>query len=64
MSTRTKSEAPAPLLMSIKSAAKFCDVHPRTIIRWIAEGKIEATKAFGNPKVIRDSIYRAVGEAA
>jgi hypothetical protein len=40
-------------------------VTPRTIHRWVNEGKLEATKAFGRTKVLRRSLLAVVeGEAA
>jgi excisionase family DNA binding protein len=68
MVTRSIPEAETRLLLQIKEAARMMSVTPRTIHRWVADGKIEATTAFGRTKVIRASLFAAinkpVGEAA
>jgi excisionase family DNA binding protein len=51
-----------PLLLTIKEAARLSSVSPRTIHRWIAEGRLEVTKKFGRTKVLRRFLEEAAYE--
>jgi excisionase family DNA binding protein len=68
MTARSIPEAEPRLMLKIKEAARVMSVTPRTIHRWIAEGKIEGTTAFGRTKVVRSSLLANInkfsGEAA
>jgi excisionase family DNA binding protein len=56
MVTRSIPDPEPRLWLQIKEAARMMSVTPRTIHRWIAEGKIEATTKFGRTKVLRQSL--------
>jgi excisionase family DNA binding protein len=56
MVTRSIPDQEPRLWLQIKEAARMMSVTPRTIHRWIAEGKIEATTKFGRTKVLRQSL--------
>jgi excisionase family DNA binding protein len=64
MVKQSKPEAAAPLLLTIKDAARLCSVSTRTICRWADDNRIKSTSAFGRRKIVRSSILETMGEAA
>jgi excisionase family DNA binding protein len=45
-------------LMRPRKAGKILDVSPRTVVRWIREGKIEGVKVGRNWRVPRSEVER------
>jgi phage antirepressor YoqD-like protein len=44
--------------LSVRQAAKACDVHRTTLIRWLAEGKVTASAEITLPQFTADDIAR------
>ena len=49
-------DLPEKKLMRVDEAAKYLDVHPRTIRRWIEHGILEAEKLAGSIRISRVAI--------
>jgi excisionase family DNA binding protein len=52
-------EIEKPPLLTVKESALLASVTPRTINRWINEGRLEVTRKFGRTKVLRASLLEA-----
>lgn len=54
------SETPRGELLSVGTASRLCGVHPRTLYRWIDEGRIPAVQVYPTHRV---RLHRIVVEA-
>jgi excisionase family DNA binding protein len=65
MAKTSRTTTRRPELISIRAAADYCDVDPRSIRRWISAGRLNAWRA--GPRLIKidvaelDKVLRPVG---
>jgi excisionase family DNA binding protein len=52
-------EVEKPPLLTVKEAARLASVSPRTIHRWVAEGRLTFSKKYGRTKIFRASLLEA-----
>lgn len=67
-SRATTTNTRRPELVSIRAAADYCDVDPRSIRRWVASGRLNALRV--GPRLIKidvaelDKVMQPVGGGA
>ncbi|MCK9597729.1 MAG: helix-turn-helix domain-containing protein [Sphaerochaeta sp.] len=60
------TDLPEKKMLRVDEAADYFDVHPKTIRRWIEEGRLPAEKLAGSIRIPKESIlnFRTHGREA